>query len=83
MNNHPYITYAKALLMESNMLESFSDINASSLKEQIIIGLNHFRVIPSEVFENKKTIKYNFSRIEKGYTAKGIYLAPILLLPTS
>lgn len=79
MNNHPYITYAKALLMESNMLESFSDINASSLKEQIIIGLNHFRVIPSEVFENKKTIKYNFSRIEKGYTAKGIYLAPNII----
>ncbi len=79
MNNHPYIIYAKALLMESNSLESFSDINASSLKEQIIIGLNHFRVIPSEVFENKKTIKFNFSKIEKGYTAKGIYLAPNII----
>jgi len=78
-NNHPYIIYAKALLIESNKLNSVSDINSNILKEQINLGLNHFRVLPNELFENKENVKYQFSKIEKGDTVKGIFLAPNII----
>lgn len=78
-NHHPYIMYAKALLVEFYELDSVSDISSARLKEQIDLGLNHFRILPNELFENKANVKYQFSKIEKGNTEKGIFLAPNII----
>lgn len=78
-NNHPYITYAKALFAETYNLNSISEIDSKLIKEQISVGLNHFRVQPAELFENKKYIKYLYSKIERGNTDNGIFLAPNII----
>lgn len=75
-NIHPLIQYAKALLMATYDLSDESEINSKQIKDEIDIGLNHLRVIPNETFIGKEKIKFNFSKIEKGKTDKGIYLAP-------
>ncbi len=78
-NSHPYITYAKALVLEYNNLEDISNVGSELLKEQITIGLNHFRISPTELFDGKEKIKFSFSKIEKGNTDKGIFLSPNII----
>lgn len=72
---HPYIRYAKALLLATYNLTDESTIEVNHIKEQIEVGLNHFRVCPAESFDGKEVVRYNFSKIEKGNTSVGIYLA--------
>jgi CRISPR-associated protein Cas8c/Csp2 len=76
MNEHPYIRYAQALLMEENNLSSVDEISMCLIKSEIEKGLNSFRVHPSESFDGKKKIKYTFERIEKGDIQNGIFLSP-------
>lgn len=78
MNNlaHPYIKLAQALIMLENGYDNVSKITLEDIAEQIEIGLEAFRVIPSEHFEGKEKVKYRFSKIEKGETTEGIFLAP-------
>ncbi len=75
-NNHPFIRYAKALVLAEYNLSNQEEITIEHIKDQIEIGLAHFRVVPSEIFEEKETVKYTYSKIEKGDTKNGIYLAP-------
>jgi CRISPR-associated protein Cas8c/Csp2 len=80
MNNvHPLTQYAKALIMATYDLTDESQISVQQIKEQIEIGLNHFRVAPSEIFEGKEKVKYDYSKIEKGNTECGIYLSPSII----
>lgn len=76
MNEHPYIRYAQALLMEENNLSSIDKITIDHIKNEIKKGLNAFRVHPSESFDGKEKIKYTFERIEKGDTQNGVFLSP-------
>ena len=75
-NNHLYINYAAALIQETYNLKSISDIDSKFMKEQIKVGLEHFRISPLELVERKEKIRYGFSKIEKGDVVKGIFLAP-------
>jgi CRISPR-associated protein Cas8c/Csp2 len=78
-NSHPLIKYGLALLMADESLHDESEINAKKLNHHIQVGLEHFRVFPANDFESKEKIKYDFSKIEKGDTAKGVFMAPNIL----
>ena len=78
-NVHPLIQYAKALLMTVHDLSDESKISFEHIKEQIDIGLNHFRMQPAELYEGKEKVKFHFQKIEKGDTSIGIYLAPNII----
>ncbi|MDR1895762.1 MAG: type I-PGING CRISPR-associated protein Cas8c/Csp2 [Prevotellaceae bacterium] len=73
---HPYIRYAQALIMVENELPNCESINAVHVISEIQKGLEAFRMKPSEHFEGKKEVKYDFCKIEKGNPARGIYLSP-------
>ena len=74
-NNHPYIKYAIALLINENSLNSSNEIKSKMLKEQINIGLEHFRISPIEFYETKKKVKFSYCRIDTGNVEKGIFLS--------
>lgn len=76
MNEHPFIRYAQALLIENNSLASVDDITIDHIKKEIESGLDAFRLHPSESFEVKEKVNYAFERIEKGYPKKGVFLSP-------
>jgi CRISPR-associated protein Cas8c/Csp2 len=76
---HPFTQYSKALLMNIFELSSDEEITSQHIKEQIEVGLNHFRVSPSEVFEGKEKVKYGYAKIEKGNTEIGVFLAPSIV----
>ncbi len=78
-NTHPLIQFSKALLMAVYDLSTENDITLQQIIEHIEIGLNHFRVQPSELYEGKEIVKYDFQKIEKGDTSIGIYLAPNII----
>lgn len=76
---HPFTQYSKALLMNVFELTCEKEITAQHIKEQIEVGLNHFRVSPLEVFEGKEKVKYGYVKIEKGNTNIGVFLSPFIV----
>lgn len=78
-NSHPLIKYGIALLMANESLQNKSEIDAKKINHHIQVGLEHFRVFPVNDFESKEKIKYDFSKIEKGDTANGVFMAPNIL----
>lgn len=80
MNNlHPYISFGQALVMLENDLKYPTEITSRNLKDEIEIGISSFRTLPSEAFEGKEKIKYQFGKIEKGNPEKGIFLSPSII----
>jgi len=76
---HPYIRYAKALLMVDNRLTCEQDITAEMIKQGLENGLNSFRVRPVQAFVGQQSVKYNFCREEKGSPKEGIFLSPNII----
>lgn len=75
---HPYIRYAKALvLLENNLLDE-NQITADHLISLIENGLQTFRVQLNESFEGKEKVSYRFVKLEKG-KEKGLFLAPNII----
>ncbi|MEG2069899.1 MAG: type I-PGING CRISPR-associated protein Cas8c/Csp2, partial [Bacteroidales bacterium] len=76
MNEHPYIKYAQALLMEEYNLSSVNGISVDHIFSEIEKGLSCFRMRVAESFEGKTKVKYIFDKIEKGAPDKGVFLSP-------
>ncbi len=76
---HPYISYGQALVMAENDLQTTLEITSQILQDEIKIGISSFRTMPSEAFEGKEKIKFQFGEIEKGNTEKGIFLSPHII----
>lgn len=68
--NHFYSKYGQALLS----LENADNLNAGA-KHLLEVGLNHFR-LKAGLYEGQENAIYSYSKIKKGDTTKGIFLAP-------
>jgi CRISPR-associated protein Cas8c/Csp2 len=73
---HPYIRYAQALIMVENNLSDCNDITAVRIIAEIEKGLDSFRMRPTDSFNGKNTVKYDFTKTEKGDPGNGVFLAP-------
>lgn len=76
---HPLISFGQALVLLENNLNNPAEMTPQILTDEIEIGLSSFRTIPSETFEGKEKIKYQFEKIENGNTEKGIFLSPHII----
>lgn len=76
---HPYIRYAQALLMVENNLSSCDEITQDIVIAGIEKGLDTFRMCPVETYERKTKVKYEFVKLEKPDTNKGVFLAPNII----
>jgi CRISPR-associated protein Cas8c/Csp2 len=83
---HPYSRYGLALVMEENGLESINEVNHEHLRNELIRGLNKFRIKPAETFDCVEQVKFNHMTYDfitsnkvfqsKGLPNEGIFLSP-------
>ncbi len=76
---HPFLRYAKALILLENNLSTTDDISSMHLVAEIEKGIQTFRVKPKVSFEAKKNVAYSFIQAEKGDTDNGIFLSPNII----
>ena len=73
---HPYLRYAKALILSENGISKTEDITAEQLIAEIEDGLQTFRVQPKSSFEAKENVLFQFIAEEKGNPSMGVFLTP-------
>ena len=76
---HPYTRYAQALIMLEYKLTDCEEITSEHLISEINNGLHTFRMSPAKVFEGKTSVVYEYGKIEKGDTSRGVFLAPNII----
>ncbi|MBO1364473.1 type I-PGING CRISPR-associated protein Cas8c/Csp2 [Prevotella sp. A2931] len=72
---HPYIKYAKALLVEINRLTGLEDITENLIKQELQREMEYFSLKPLGNFEGKEKVHFGYSR-EKNDAKNFFYLAP-------
>ncbi len=73
---HPYLRYAKALILLENNISDIEEIKVEHLLTEIEDGLQTFRVQPNSSFIEKETVLFKFLEEEKGNPSMGVFLAP-------
>ncbi len=73
--NHPYINYAKALLMLGCDTSLESDISPESLLSAVKEVKSYFSLKPASDFEGCKKVKFKYTT-EKNLASENIFLAP-------
>ncbi len=83
---HPYSRYGLALVMEENGLKTIEEVNHEQLRNELVRGLNRFRIKPVENFEGVEQVKFNHMTFDfiasnkvfqsKGLPNQGIFLSP-------
>jgi CRISPR-associated protein Cas8c/Csp2 len=83
---HPYSRYGLALVMEENGLETTDEVNHEHLRNELIRGLNRFRIKPAQNFEGVEQVNFNHMTLDfitsnkvfqsKGLPNQGIFLSP-------
>lgn len=69
MTTHPYLTYAKALLMSKHNLKAEKDIKAEDILDEIKFCLKHYALTPSSKNTTEKKVKYRFTEEETNIKA--------------
>lgn len=75
MIKHPYIRYAQALIIHKYHLKSPAEIKLEFIISEIDKGLNTFSVKPSDLYDGKETVKFNFVRMRNN-APQFIFLSP-------
>lgn len=86
---HPYSRYGLALVIEENGLQNFQEVKHEHLRNELIRGLSHFRLKPSETYDGVDKVKFNYMSYEfinsskvfqnRGKTDEGIFLCPNIM----
>ncbi len=82
--NHPFIKYGQAIICVENDLASFGDIEFSHIRTSLITNMETFRCLPSQNYEGKEKVRFNFKNEEvtsniKNLPDKGIFLSPHII----
>jgi len=78
---HPFIKYGKAIALIDNNLSFEKELRDRDLLYSLELNSEYFRIKPTEIFEEKSLIKYQFDNNSiasglKGLPKLGIFLAP-------
>ncbi len=78
---HPIIKYGKAIALIDNEVSNDEELQDKDLLYSLELNSEYFRVIPTETFNEKSSIKYQFDNNQKATMLKdlpkhGIFLAP-------
>src|SRR5680860_1467616 len=86
---HPYSRYGLALVMHENGLNVIGEVKNKQLRNELIRGLGHFRIKPSELFEGKEEVGFDYMSYDyllsnpyyqsRGKPDEGIYLSPNII----